>query len=68
MGKISLNSSLEVPEDFEIPDHVTMWYDKHLKLWTLQTLDKYDNQIGKAEYIKGKQNALRVKQELENSI
>lgn len=54
----------EVPEGFEVPTHIDMWYDRSLKLWTLQVKDKYDNQIGDASYITGKRNALKTKLEL----
>ena len=49
----------------EVPSYIDMWYDKHLKLWTLQVKDKYNNQIGKSEYVTGKKNALKEKEELE---
>lgn len=29
---------------------VAYWYDRSLRLWTIQVLDRQDNQIGDAQY------------------
>ena len=35
-----------------------LWYDRHLRLWTLLWKDEEDNQVGPAEYFPIKQEAL----------
>lgn len=35
-----------------------LWYDRHLRLWTLLWKDEEDNQVGQAEYFRTKQVAL----------
>jgi hypothetical protein len=65
---MKLIDNYKIQEGYEIPDHVDMWYDVHTKLWVIQTKDKYNNQIGDAEYISGKQSAIKIKKELESKI
>lgn len=68
MDNMKIKEEYDIPEGFEIPDHIDMWYDSHLKLWTLQTKDKYNNQIGEVEYAKGKQSAMKANEELESKL
>lgn len=56
----------EVLKVLQVPTHIDMWYDKSLKLWTLQLKDADDNQINDAIYVSGKRNARKTKIELEN--
>jgi len=28
-----------------------VWYDRHLRMWTLQTVDFSGNQVGEVEYV-----------------
>lgn len=68
MNNLRLKEEYNIPEGFEIPDHIDLWYDNSLKLWTLQTKDKYNNQIGEVEYVRGKQLAIKAKKELESKL
>lgn len=36
-----------------------IWYDPHLRLWTLQTIDNDGNQIGQVDYTVIRANAFR---------
>lgn len=47
---------------------IDAWYDRHTKLWVIQKLNKDGYQIGDAEYVYGKQMAMKVKKELEAEL
>ena len=47
----------EAPDDFEVPDHTDMWYDRHTRSWIVQLKDRYGNQIGDATYVYSKREA-----------
>jgi hypothetical protein len=34
-----------------------IWYDRHLRFWTLQQLDERGNQVGDVEYTPNKRHA-----------
>ena len=47
-------------------DHIEMWYDRSLRLWTLYPVDAEGNQLSKgAEYAVRKAEALATKAYLE---
>jgi hypothetical protein len=50
------------------PHHVDMYYDKNTRFWILQLQTKEGYQIGDAEYISEKNNALKMKKQLEKKI
>ena len=44
---------------------IEMWYDRHQKHWVLYPVDADGTQIAEASYGFGKQEAIRIKKELE---
>lgn len=44
---------------------IDAWYDKHTRLWVVQKLNKDGYQVGDADYVYGKTNAMEEKAELE---
>ena len=44
---------------------VDAWYDRHTRLWVVQKLNKDGYQVGDADYVYGKADAMRVKKETE---
>ena len=49
-------------------DHAEMWYDRHYSHWVIYPVDKDGTQIAEAQYGFGKQEALRIKAEIEGRI
>lgn len=46
-------------------DHVRVWYDRHIRLWTIEKLNAEDFQIGACEYCPTKAEAFALKAEIE---
>ena len=46
-------------------DHIEMWYDRHLRLWTLYPVDAEGNQMDGAQYATIKSEAKELKRLLE---
>ena len=57
----------EQPVD-RTPVGVEMWYDRHCRNWVLYPVDAEGNQLKEARYGFGKEDALRIKAELEEEI
>lgn len=54
-------------EDIEFDEKVVSidtWYDRHTKLWVIQKLNKDGYQVGDADYVYGKQAAMKETEEL----
>lgn len=43
--------------------HVAVWYDRQTRSWVIQKKDRYGNQVGEADYVYTKQEALLLKKE-----
>jgi hypothetical protein len=41
--------------------HTAVWYDRHTRSWVVQLLDDRDNQIGDADFVATKGEAVRYK-------
>ena len=50
------------------PVGVDMWYDRHLRMWTLYPVDAEGNQLRYAYYACGKDRALMLKKDIEQEI
>lgn len=58
--------SYEFTEDTPQAAKIEMWYDRHLRLWTLYPVDENGYQLSYgATYSNTKTEALRVKKQLE---
>lgn len=55
-------------EAFTIPDNVVMFYDRHLRLWTLYIKDEEGNQISNTEYTPSKADAIEMAQDIDNFV
>lgn len=42
---------------------IDVWYDRHSKSWVVQKKDRNDNQIGDADYVYSKREALQLKKD-----
>ncbi len=51
-----------------IPVSVRMWYDRHLRLWTLYPVDKDGNQTEDAQYAPNRADAEKVKKHIESTL
>jgi len=47
---------------------VIMWYDRYTKSWVVQVKDENDNQIGTADYVYSRKEAVIIKKDLERVI
>lgn len=47
---------------------VEMWYNRHLKLWEVYPVDAEGNQLDGSRYAYGKDNAEKVKAEVERDV
>lgn len=47
---------------------VEYWYDRHIKSWTILRKDNEDNQVGNADYVYSKREALCLVNEYKNKI
>ena len=58
------------PEQQQEPKatHVDAWYDRHTRLWVIQCLDEDGYQVGDAQYVYGKKDAMDRKAELEREL
>ena len=56
------NIMAELAEEGQV-DHVEVWFNFEVKLWTVQNMDKNDNQIGEAQYAYYKNDALGLASE-----
>ena len=58
--------------DGVVSDHkavkVNMWYDRHLRLWEVWTVDSEGNQWEESRYSYSKAGAVGIKKELEKRI
>ena len=43
---------------------IDTWYDRYTKLWVIQKLNKDGYQVGDADYVYGKQAAMKETEEL----
>ena len=41
-----------------------MWYDRHIRMWTITGRDDKGNQVGDAQYAGSKREALDIRSEL----
>lgn len=55
-------------EAYTIPNNVVMFYDRHLRLWTLYIKDKEGNQISNTEYTPSKADAIEMAQNIDNFV
>lgn len=55
-------------EAYTIPDNVVMFYDRHLRLWTLYIKDEEGNQISNTEYTPSKADAIEMAQDVDNFV
>lgn len=63
---IKINGIEYIPQDEEPKAaRIEMWYDRHRRNWVLYPVDAEGTQIAEASYGFGKQEALRIKAELE---
>lgn len=46
-------------------DHVRAWYDRHVRIWTIEKYNADDYQVGTTEYAATKAEALAIKAEIE---
>jgi len=44
--------------------YIDTWYDCHTRLWVIQKLNKDGYQVGDADYVYGKQAAMKETEEL----
>lgn len=44
---------------------VDTWYDRYTKSWVVQRKDSFGNQVGDADYVYSKREALLLKKEYE---
>lgn len=47
---------------------VEMWYDRHIRLWTIYPVDAEGNQLDGARYGYGKKEAERIRREIEEEL
>lgn len=47
---------------------IDMWYDPHIRLWTLTPMDDENYQTGDCQYAYGKKDAMRMKKEMEMDL
>ena len=47
---------------------VIMWYDRYTKSWVVQVKDENDNQIGTADYVYSRREAVLIKKDLERVL
>lgn len=55
-------------EAYTIPNNVVMFYDRHLRLWTLYIKDEEGNQISNTEYTPSKADAIEMAQNIDNFV
>lgn len=55
-------------EAYTIPDNVVMFYDRHLRLWTLYIKDEEGNQISNTEYAPSRTDAIEMAQDVDNFV
>jgi hypothetical protein len=66
--KIKILNQQPIPNDQNIPHHVDMWYDRHLRSWVVQLMDVYGNQVtAEADYAYTKQEAISIKKLYEDN-
>lgn len=41
-------------------DHVARWYDRQTKSWVVQRKDAEGNQVGEADYVYSREEAIRL--------
>lgn len=55
-------------EAYTIPNNVVMFYDRHLRLWTLYIKDEEGNQISNTEYAPSRTDAIEMAQDIDNFV
>ena len=55
-------------EAYTIPNNVVMFYDRHLRLWTLYIKDEEGNQISNTEYAPSRADAIEMAQDIDNFV
>lgn len=48
--------------------HIDVWYDRHIRLWTLQPMDDEKIQTAPVEYAANKKEAMELKAEMERDL
>lgn len=59
-----INFSADDTEFDENVVSIDTWYDRYTKLWVIQKLNKDGYQVGDADYVYGKQTAMKETEEL----
>lgn len=65
--RIRLGEPTNDPVEY-IPVVVRMWYDRHLRLWTLYPVDKDGNQTEPAQYAPNRADAEKIKMDMEAAL
>ena len=60
--------AIDNDEESRKPVKVNMWYDRHLRLWEIWTVDADGNQWDESRYGANKTEAIEIKKELEEQI
>ena len=67
MIRISFNG-MEREEIERKPVEIRMWYDRHIRMWTLYPVDAEGNQTDSADYAGHRAEALKIKAFLEKTL
>ncbi len=65
--RIRLGKPMNDPVEYT-PVAVRMWYDRHLRLWTLYPVDKDGNQTQDAQYAPNREDAEKIKMDMEAAL